>query len=444
MRAEGYSWVLCSGVQDSDDEVGSPDARHKAAAGRRGAKAAPARARASRGAAAVLARLHSVAAEARTITAHTAKVTCCAELQRLGLLAVKLQLRHESVQYGPALSETERAQRQRAAQAAARRLEMELRRDGGRHVLDLITSLAKDLRRTTIAAPKACHSARALLEQLIAVADGTMTYSALVDWMALNVKGLLKGTYVFFHKVCKRPLTWLTERDVVGSPGCLSPSGSELLVNNLALVRSVVELGFDMLNEGSMALTETPNRLSAMRWKQLQFEVVVQGQPLYSCLLSQYRGLCDPKIPFRLCKELEDIMVRVQPVQLEGSVEALVASQEAAAAAFRAHVDAHMAPFGAAGGQRIPTQSTVAASAALLNQPRFLPAVDWAIVEEAQATPAKPDRPARTCAAPGCGATCGLRFCGGCGTVRYCSVECNRQNWRAHKVECRRLQAKKA
>ena len=77
-------------------------------------------------------------------------------------------------------------------------------------------------------------------------------------------------------------------------------------------------------------------------------------------------------------------MVRVQPVQLEGSVEALVASQEAAAAAFRAHVDVHMAPFGAAGGQRIPTQSTVAASAALLNQPRFLPAVDWAIVEEAQ------------------------------------------------------------
>ena len=50
----------------------------------------------------------------------------------------------------------------------------------------------------------------------------------------------------------------------------------------------------------------------------------------------------------------------------------------------------------------------------------------------------------RVCAAPGCGATRGLRRCGGCGTVRYCSAACSRAHWRAHKGKCRRLQAAKA
>ncbi|KAI7842446.1 hypothetical protein COHA_004085 [Chlorella ohadii] len=58
--------------------------------------------------------------------------------------------------------------------------------------------------------------------------------------------------------------------------------------------------------------------------------------------------------------------------------------------------------------------------------------------------PAQPARPPRICAAPGCGATRGLRRCGGCGTVRYCSTECSRVHWRAHKPACRRLQAERA
>lgn len=49
-------------------------------------------------------------------------------------------------------------------------------------------------------------------------------------------------------------------------------------------------------------------------------------------------------------------------------------------------------------------------------------------------------RPARVCAAEGCDATRGLRRCGGCGTVRYCSEACCKAHWRAHKAECRRLQ----
>ena len=63
--------------------------------------------------------------------------------------------------------------------------------------------------------------------------------------------------------------------------------------------------------------------------------------------------------------------------------------------------------------------------------------------------PAPPPRPARppaprVCAAPGCGATHGLKRCGGCGTVRYCSQACCKAHWRAHKAECRRLQAERA
>ncbi len=57
--------------------------------------------------------------------------------------------------------------------------------------------------------------------------------------------------------------------------------------------------------------------------------------------------------------------------------------------------------------------------------------------------PAQPTRPPRICAAPGCGSTNGLRRCGGCGAVRYCSLECSRAHWRAHKDECRRLQAER-
>jgi hypothetical protein len=58
---------------------------------------------------------------------------------------------------------------------------------------------------------------------------------------------------------------------------------------------------------------------------------------------------------------------------------------------------------------------------------------------------AAPRPPApRVCAAPGCSATVGLRRCGGCGQVRYCSTACRDAHWRAHRRECRRLQAEAA
>ena len=53
-------------------------------------------------------------------------------------------------------------------------------------------------------------------------------------------------------------------------------------------------------------------------------------------------------------------------------------------------------------------------------------------------------RAPRVCAAPGCGATTGLKRCSGCRSVRYCSVACSRAHWQEHKVECRRLQAEAA
>ena len=68
-------------------------------------------------------------------------------------------------------------------------------------------------------------------------------------------------------------------------------------------------------------------------------------------------------------------------------------------------------------------------------------APDQPAASTAPGTPAQPARPPRICAAPGCGATTGLKRCGGCGRVRYCSTECSRAHWREHRAECRRLQA---
>ena len=60
--------------------------------------------------------------------------------------------------------------------------------------------------------------------------------------------------------------------------------------------------------------------------------------------------------------------------------------------------------------------------------------------QPAAAAPACPPAP-KVCAAEGCGTTSGLKRCGGCASVRYCSVACSRAHWPAHKAECRRLQA---
>ena len=61
----------------------------------------------------------------------------------------------------------------------------------------------------------------------------------------------------------------------------------------------------------------------------------------------------------------------------------------------------------------------------------------------ASPVPSRPPAP-RICAAPGCGATRGLRRCGGCRAVRYCSEACCRAHWKSHKAECRRVQAQRA
>ena len=83
-----------------------------------------------------------------------------------------------------------------------------------------------------------------------------------------------------------------------------------------------------------------------------------------------------------------------------------------------------------------------AASTQQAQQATTRPAPMLAPVQPAAAPPAAgPSRPPRICAAPGCGATTGLKRCGGCRAVRYCSVECSQTNWKAHKTECRRMQA---
>ena len=92
-----------------------------------------------------------------------------------------------------------------------------------------------------------------------------------------------------------------------------------------------------------------------------------------------------------------------------------------------------------------------ALGAALMQQAGSAAAPAYAIEQTAAAEPAatgclapSPPAPPRVCAALGCGALTGLKRCGGCGAVRYCSVECSRTHWREHRAECRRLQAARA
>ncbi len=95
----------------------------------------------------------------------------------------------------------------------------------------------------------------------------------------------------------------------------------------------------------------------------------------------------------------------------------------------------------AAAPTAVPTAAAAAAAAAAAEA-----ATAAAAAAAAAAAPARHSRPPapRICAAPGCGATHSLRRCGGCGTVRYCSEACCKAHWRAHKAECRRLQAERA
>ena len=75
-----------------------------------------------------------------------------------------------------------------------------------------------------------------------------------------------------------------------------------------------------------------------------------------------------------------------------------------------------------------------------------MPAQPAAAAPAAGAVPSRSPltRAPRVCAAPGCGATAGLKRCGGCRAVCYCIVECSRVHWPVHKAECRRLQAETA
>ena len=82
------------------------------------------------------------------------------------------------------------------------------------------------------------------------------------------------------------------------------------------------------------------------------------------------------------------------------------------------------------------SSSSAGGAAAAAPEPRPQPAPSDADTD----APTMPPAPL-ACANPDCGATTDLRRCGGCAAVRYCSEACSRAHWRAHKAECRRLQA---
>ena len=94
------------------------------------------------------------------------------------------------------------------------------------------------------------------------------------------------------------------------------------------------------------------------------------------------------------------------------------------------------------------TKERGSAAVALASLRRAAAAAAAEEIAAAGALPGEPQaaslKPPRMCAAPGCGNTSGLRKCGGCHTVRYCSQECCRAHWPEHRAECRRLQAEAA
>ena len=81
--------------------------------------------------------------------------------------------------------------------------------------------------------------------------------------------------------------------------------------------------------------------------------------------------------------------------------------------------------------QHIPAKGSIVSALSRLRE-----------VREASAAHEAAPASSRTCANPSCGASgAGLRRCADCGSVLYCSAACQRAHWKAHKAECRRLQA---
>ncbi len=135
-------------------------------------------------------------------------------------------------------------------------------------------------------------------------------------------------------------------------------------------------------------------------------------------------------------REMAGVLLQqlTDPVEAVGG--AMSASQQAAIASDAAAADeVAAAPAAAAAG---------AASAAAEAETAALPPVPSTVPAAPPPVPSSRPPAPRICAAPGCGTTNGLRRCGGCGTVRYCSEACCKAHWQAHKAECRRLQAERA
>ena len=117
-------------------------------------------------------------------------------------------------------------------------------------------------------------------------------------------------------------------------------------------------------------------------------------------------------------------------VAAAGAVAALHSAQQSGSQCVQQAASRLLQALQAAADAAVPTAtSQVTPNASQTNAPA--------------STKKRPPAP-RICAAPGCSATSGLRRCGGCGTVRYCSAACSHAHWREHRAKCWRLQAEQA
>ncbi|KAL4419067.1 hypothetical protein ABPG77_010346 [Micractinium sp. CCAP 211/92] len=108
------------------------------------------------------------------------------------------------------------------------------------------------------------------------------------------------------------------------------------------------------------------------------------------------------------------------------AVERAVHSLELCQAAARA--GSELQPFPPSAVNSAPSQGAAASGAAP-------PAPAKSGPPDAAAQPCR-RRSVRMCAVEGCGGTSGLKRCAGCGAVRYCSRQCQRAHWPAHRSAC--------
>lgn len=221
---------------------------------------------------------------------------------------------------------------------------------------------------------------------------------------------------------------------------------SNLMVDSLEMQQAIMAAGaipallqLTRSSSSECALTETDGALLNLNFQSPSISqqiAAADGVPaLARCLSSdseavQLRAVC---ALVNLCKNAHADIAAAIHAEAVPSLLRLLFSFNAEVRDTSGHALRVLSAMEAAAA----AECAAAPAANVLDAPAAEPAAD--------AAPRKQlPHPPRVCAAPGCGATRGLRRCGGCGAVRYCREACRNTHWYTHRPECRWLQAEAA